>query len=209
MEIGSIGKIFLCSVAVSIVAGLLIYRAKNWLSTSRYSIGLLVGGVFALALTWFLLFWFVTLTTGRLLAPWDQWAGFAPPPSTWQRQLNDFFRQDTYQYLTALLIVGISGILFLAGMLTKTRYERSKLPLAFAFTNLTYLVFAFLILILAGRLPDLWLPQPRPSIDVGYHRTWPEILLQGVLLGMLFWSQYRLISSSLLESNKTGGGKSL
>jgi len=203
MEIGTIGKIFLCGVAVSILTGILIYRAKNRLS----SVSLLVGGIFVLALTWFLLFWFVTLATGRLLAPWDQWASFAPPHSTWQRQLNDFFSQDIYQHLAGLPVVGIGGILFLTGMLRNTHNGRSRLPLAFAFTNLAYLAFAFLILILAGRLPDLWLPQPRPSIDVGYHRTWPEILLQGALLGLLFWTQYRLTSPSLL--GKTREGKAL
>jgi hypothetical protein len=52
---------------------------------------LLAKGLVFLVLTWFFLFWFVSLTVGRLLAPWDQWLRFAPPPNTWERQLNDFF----------------------------------------------------------------------------------------------------------------------
>jgi len=42
----------------------------------------------------------------------------------------------------------------------------------------------------------LWLPQPRPPVDVGYHRTWPDILITGVLLGLLFWVQGRIIRPS-------------
>lgn len=167
------------------------------------SVSLLIGGIFALVLTWYLLFWFITLTTGRVLAPWDQWAGFAPPTGTWQHQLNDFFSQDTNQYLAALVIVGISVILLLAGMLRAANNDvRIRLPLVFAVTNLAFLVTGFLSIFLVNRLPDLWLPQPRPSVDVGYHRTWPDILITGVLLGLLFWVQRRIATPSFWKQNE-------
>ena len=200
MDIWAIGRI-LCGAVVSILAYILTYKARNWLSSARYSVSLLIGGVLALGLTWYLLFWFMTLTTGRVLAPWGQWAGFAPPKDTWQRQLNDFSSQDSSQYLIALVIVGISGILFLAGMFRDINNVRGKLPLAFAITNLAFLLVGFVSVILGNRLPDLWLPQPRPPVDVGYHRTWPDILITCVLLGLLFWVQGRIATPSFWKQS--------
>jgi hypothetical protein len=46
--------------------------------------------------------------------------------------------------------------------------------------------------ILAHQLPDLWLPKPRPPIDVGYHRTWPALLVTVVLLVILFLVQSKV-----------------
>lgn len=199
MDIGAIGRILcivvVCIVVVSIFAYIL-YRSRSQLFPSRYSVGLLIGGSLALVLTWYLLFWFMTLATGRILAPWDQWASLAPPQDAWQRQLNDFFSRNITQYLAALVVIGISGILFLAGMFQSASNVRDKLPLAFALTNLAFLLVAFLLIVPAGYLPDLWLPQPRPSIDVGYHRTWLDILITGVLLGLLFWVQRRIATLS-------------
>ncbi len=200
MDIWAIGRI-LCGAVVSILAYILMYKARNWLSSARYSVSLLIGGVLALGLTWYLLFWFMTLTTGRILAPWDQWAGFAPLKDTWQCQLNDFFSQDSSQYLIALVIVGISGILFLAGMFRDINNVRGKLPLAFAITNLAFLLVGFVSVTLVTRLPDLWLPQPRPPVDVGYHRTWLDILITGVLLGLLFWVQGRIATPSFWKQS--------
>jgi hypothetical protein len=154
---------------------------------------LLANGLVFLVLTWFFLFWFVSLTVGRLLAPWDQWLHFAPPPNTWERQLNDFFSQDVVQILIAMLIVVLSGILFLFGIFRNPQ-NRILLPLAFALTNLLYLILSFLIIILTN-LIDLRLIQSQSSVDIGYHRIWPEILLQGILLGLLIWIQYKVSTS--------------
>ena len=38
-------------------------------------------------------------------------------------------------------------------------------------------------------LPDLWLAQPRPLLDVGYDRTWPAIAITTCLLLVLFHAQ--------------------
>lgn len=176
MDIEAIGRI-LCGAVVSILAYILMYKARNWLSSARYSISLLIGGIFALVLTWYLLFWFMTLTMGRILAPWDQWASFAPPKDTWQRQLNDFSSQDSSQYLIALVIVGISGTLFLAGMFRDINNVRGKLPLAFAITNLAFLLVGFVSVILGNRLPDLWLPQPHLARCSDYRRSTGAALL--------------------------------
>ena len=83
-------------------------------------------------------------------------------------------------------------------MFQNTNNVRGKLPSAFAIANVAFLLigFVFVSVTLSNRLPDLWLPQPRPPVDVGYHRTWPDILVTGVLLGLLFWVQGRIIRSS-------------
>ncbi len=191
MEIGSIVRIFLYGVVIGVLVSIMIYVIKSWISPSVYSVVFLINGTFVLLLTWFFLFWFVRLTAGRLLAPWDQWLRFAPPHNTWERQLNDFFSREINRSLIAMLVVGLSGILFAVGILRNAQ-NRSRLPLAFALANLIYLMLAFLIIILINPLIDLWLIQYRPSLNMGYHRTWPEILLQGVLLGSLLWIQYKM-----------------
>lgn len=190
-SIGLIGRVLL-SIVICVLAYILARKAKSWLSPSMYSFSLLIVGILALLLTWYLLFWFMALTTERVLAPWDQWAGFAPPKGAWQRQLNDFFSQDTNAFRAALVVVGISVLLFLTRVLRTANNEvRTRLPLVFAIANLAFLVTGFLSIFLVTRLPDLWLSQPRPSVEVGYHRTWPDILMTGVLLGLLFWVQGR------------------
>jgi hypothetical protein len=92
-------------------------------------------------------------------------------------------------------------ILFLAGMFRDINNVRGKLPLAFAITNLAFLLVGFVSVILGNRLPDLWLPQPRPPVDVGYHRTWPDVLITGVLLGLLFWVQRRIATPSFWKQS--------
>jgi len=102
--------------------------------------------------------------------------------------------------LIALVIVGISGILFLAGMFRDINNVRGKLPWALI-TNLAFLLVGFVSVILGNHLPDLWLPQPRPPVDVGYHRTWLDILITGVLLGLLFWVQRRIATPSFWKQS--------
>lgn len=183
----------LVGLVAGIVAGIWMYKARRKMNLPAQSLGLLIAGVLALGVTWYMLFVFLTLTTGRILAPWDQWGGFAPPPSTWQRQLNDFFGQESHQHLVALGAVGISGALFLWGMLkSPNQAMRIRLPLAFAVTTAAFLATSFLAILLVSRLPDLWLPTPRPVVDVGYHRTWPDLLVTLLLLGLLFWGQGRV-----------------
>jgi len=198
MNVWIVGVEFLLGVVLIAVGGVLVFRTKERSSSRISSIGLLVGGIVALGLTWHVLFRFTTLTVGRILAPWDQWASFAPPPGAWQRRLNDFFSRDSNQYLSAVAVVGTSGLLFLVGILrTPSDNEmRARLPLAFAGTNLVFLIASFLLIFLVSDLPDLWLPQPRPRVDVGYHRTWPDVLATAALLGLLFWAQRRISTPS-------------
>ena len=80
------------AVAAGIMAYGAVREARRRLAFPAGSIVLSVVAVVALVITYYLLFWFVSLTVGRVLAPWNQWAAYAPPHGTWQRQVNDFFQ---------------------------------------------------------------------------------------------------------------------
>ena len=154
-------------------------------------IGLLAATLLLVA-SWCFLFLLLGLKSRELLAPWaDAWPGMPlPMPGTWERTLNDFFKRAPGMYLPGALLMGSSMVLFLQGM-TRARL-RAIVPLAFLGTHLLFLVAYTVLQRCAYRLPDLWLPQPRPGSDVGYHRTWPELLLLAVLSGALLWGQLRL-----------------
>lgn len=168
-------------------------------------IGLLIAGVIAVGYAWYLLFSLMAFQTEVMLVPWDQWASLAPNPSTWQRQVNEFFNRAPNMYLPGLATLGISGGLLLYGMLRAGNSGvRSWLPLAFALTIAAYVVMSFLFTYLLMLLQDLWLPQPRPSIDLGYHRTWPGLLGSVALIGLLLWSQWKICSAA--GRARSGGG---
>lgn len=158
-----------------------------------------IGGMVALVLTWYILFIYVSLIVQGRLVPWDQWANLRPPPGAWQRGLNDFFNQEPNYYLPAVAIIGLSMGIFLVGMHKAADDSlRSWLPLCYAASHMIFFLVSFPAILLADRLPDLWLSQPRPPVDVGYHRTWPAILVIGVLLGILLWGQNRI--TALLQA---------
>lgn len=197
MILSAVGIQFLLGIALIILGFFLVLAVRKWLPPQAFSIILLVGGSLALTFTWYLLFRYMALTAGRILAPWDLWGAVGPPKAPWQRQLNDVFSRSYIQRLFALAVVGISIGFFLAGIRRAADSSvQSRLPLAFAGTNLAFLLISFLVIAPLGHLPDLWLPQPRPPVDVGYHRTWPDGLVTGVLLGLLFWVQSRITTSS-------------
>ncbi|MDI7277628.1 MAG: hypothetical protein QME94_16745 [Anaerolineae bacterium] len=153
-------------------------------------------GLFAATLllvaSWCCLFLLLALKSRELLAPWaDAWPGMPlPMRGTWERTLNDFCKRAPGMYLPGALLVGSSTVLFLQGI-TRARL-RAIVPLAFLGTNLLFLVAYTVLQGRAYLLPDLWLPQPRPGSDVGYHRTWPELVLHAVSGALLVWAQSRL-----------------
>lgn len=211
MEIRSFAIPFLSAVALGSLGILLFSLARQRLPFHVFQIGLSVGGMIVLSWTWYVLFWYMTLRTKALLAPWDMWGNLAPPPGDWQRLLNDFFTQQSHDYLPALTVVGISMVLFLVRLIRPhERARRPWLPVFFAVTNVTFLVITFLSIVPLDGLPTLWLPQPRPPIDVGYHRSWPAILATTLLLLTLFWAQHSgswtyLGSQSKLRSPRLTG----
>lgn len=210
MESGSAAKLLLVGFAASVMLILLGSQVKNKLMTNKtIQIGLWLCGFFSLGLLWYVVFWFLTLSTERTLAPWNQWGNLAPPADTWQRQLNDFFKQAPGQYVPAATAMALSGIFFLRGALRPSNQAmRLGLPWIFACLNGAFLIISFLLILPLQRLPDLWLPQPLPAVDAGYHRTWPDFLATSLLLALLLWSQAWITTPKLgeyLERRKRDG----
>lgn len=138
-----------------------------------------------------------------------EWGNLSPPYGTWQRDLNDFFDREPNYYLPGIAIIAVNLVLLLNGIVrSESGRIRHHLPLAFAFANLVFLVSNFLSLFVLYPLPDFRLPQPRPPIDVGYHRTWPAVLVTVVMLAALFWWERRLGSPSRVAGrhHKAVGG---
>lgn len=154
-----------------------------------------LGGMLFLMVTWIVLLGLVVALTVRA-TPWDQTWVPPPPKGTWQRQMNDFL--NTRQYLPAVVIMGISVGIFLTGMLrTANGAAWSWIPFGLAVTHLLFFLLAGLSTWLADYFTTLWLPPPHTDADiVGYHRVGLSLVVNCVLLGLLFWSQIKLISLS-------------
>jgi len=103
---------------------------------------------------------------------------------------NDFWQVPPGALLPSVVFVVVNASIFVARTVRTT--DRALLPLAFAATNMIFFLVGAFLATLAHRLPDLWLPEPRPPIDLGYHRTWPAILVTTVLLIVLFVAQSKL-----------------
>lgn len=158
-----------------------------------------IGGTLLLVGTWCLLFMFTAAMTEGWLAPWDTVpVEFRPPVGSWQRSLDDFFEAWPGAILPGIVVVLVSASIFV--IRTVRTMNRVLLPLAFAATNFIFILVDSFLATLAHRLPNLWLPQPRPSIDAGYHRTWPAILVTTILLIILLLVQSKVV----LKRNRTG-----
>ena len=84
---------------------------------------------------------------------------------------------------------GLWGVLLLSVWMRRRR--RTLLPWAFAVLNAAFFGATFVLATRAWGLALLWLPQPRPEVDLGYHRTWPGIVLLVVLLALYYLAQWR------------------
>ena len=145
------------------------------------------GGTLLLFGTWYILYLWVAAMTEGWLVPWDT-VPDRPPVGTWQRTVNDFFEVRPGAVLPAAIVIVISMLLFVIRVVRER--NRTFLPLGFAATNLLFAIVDTILVIPVHRLPDLWLPKPRPVWDVGYHRTWPAIVVTTILLLVLFWTQW-------------------
>lgn len=155
------------------------------------------GGYILLFTTWYIILLMSLAFTEGWLAPWDT-QQFRPPVETWERVINDFFEKLPGSALPALFIILTGIALYVYGM-SKSQ-DKTKLTWIFALTNFLFIGADATLALLAHQLPDLWLSQPRPHIDVGYHLTWPTILVTVILLILLFIAQARvsLVSKSKL-----------
>lgn len=141
--------------------------------------------------SWYFLFGYFTLTAQRVLAPWDQWGQFAPPPETWERHLNDYFTNPSHARLVSAWIVGISVLIFSIRLL-RERDRWTDLPIIFIVTNFGFLLVAFSLIPIVTHLPNFWLSQPRSAVDAGYHRTWIDGAVTVMLMIALYWLQARI-----------------
>ncbi len=170
---------------------------QNKLFAQACRLAVFIGGLVLLAGTWFFLFIWIAAMTEGTLAPWDVAPG-RPPLGTFERSLNDFFEGAPGVYLPAALVIAASACLFIARL---TRPDnKTWLPLEFAATNLAFVVAFTILAIPLHYLPNLWLPQPRPAIDAGYHRTWTGILAEAILLLVLLRVQYTGIRPPAVDS---------
>jgi hypothetical protein len=101
--------------------------------------------------------------------------------------MKDFFATSPASILPAVVVTGISAGLFVVGVVRAT--NKVRLSLAFVVTNLAFIVADIVLGNLAWDINAALLPKPRPLIDVGYHYTWPVILVTLILLGLLYWVQ--------------------
>lgn len=152
-----------------------------------------VGGLALLTLTWFFLFLWLAAMTEGWLAPWDVAPG-RPPLGTLARSLNDFFEGAPGVYLLAALVIIVSAGLFVARL--SRPGDKTWLPLEFAAENVAFVLAVGMLANVAHQLPNLWLPQPRPAMDVGYRRTWPALVIMATLLFVLLRVQYKGITLS-------------
>lgn len=169
--------IFLLVVGI-VVAGVVVYH-KNWAWKTRWTLLWLL----PLGISYYLLFWYFVLTVMRVLAPWDQWASIAPPPGTWERHLNDFFKNPTHAYLAGAWLTGISmGIFFLRFL--RERAARANLAIAFTVINFGFLLVAFFLILLV------------PTSPLDYGSIWIDRVVTAILTILLWGAQLRVPSSA-------------
>jgi len=176
----AIGKV-LFVIAACGIAYLIVKKSSIRIPNSDHSTVSVIAGIAILLITYYLLFWFIVLTVGRILAPWDQWAMYAPPQNTWQRQLNDFFTQHAHQYLAATFVIGLSAAIFSIGVFKKGVDRIFRISLAFAAINMAFLLTDLVTVLLLSRHPTV--------AKIGYNYVLPDIIVTSALLVALLGAQ--------------------
>lgn len=144
-------------------------------------------GIVALLTSWALLFFWLTLATELIFAPWDT-AITQPEIGTWQRTLNDFFATEPGNLTLAVLGVGASMLLTLMAW---RRGYRHLLRLA----GINLLCFGVLIAAFmpAALLNNAIFPYPPVLYDPtfeGYHRSvLPGSVMLTICAGWLWWQR--------------------
>lgn len=148
-----------------------------------------LSGLLLLIGTWYLLYLCLMMITEIWLVPWDMWAEpVRPPLGVPARTVNDFFESGFGSHLPAVIVVAASlGLFIYRAAHSKT--NRLLLPWLFAGFNFIFTLGSLMLAFAGWQLADWWLPQPRPEIDVGYHRTWPMIVGTIILLISLLIAQ--------------------
>lgn len=152
------------------------------LADIRSRLGLFLGWSLHVAIWCFVWVWLAAMTEGWL-SPWDT-APFRPAIGTWERTTNDFFETSPGAVLPAMAFIAADLALLLTAL--RSQGSKSGLVVASAALDLVYVVLTSTLAIFAHRLPTLWLAQPRPDLDYGYHLTWPAIVVALMATKALF-----------------------
>lgn len=156
----------------------------------RSRLGLFLGWSFQIAIWCFVWVWLAAMTEGWL-APWDT-APFRPAIGTWERAMNDFFETSPGAVLPATAFVAADLVLLLTAL--RSQGSKSGSVVGSAMLDIAYVVLTSILAIFAHRLPSLWLAQPRPGLDYGYHLTWPAIVVALVTTVALFIVKRRFLA---------------
>ncbi len=143
-------------------------------------------GILVLLASGVVLYFWISLGTEALLAPWPcDCSGYRPPAvGTMQRTLNDFFAGPGRD-VPSLIFVLVTGAI--VAIRTRHAKNRTWLPLLFAMANVVLLAAHIVAISLAWSLSDS-IVGPRVGIDAGYHRTW-----YGIAATCIFWIAFWLV----------------
>ncbi len=151
-----------------------------------------IAGMGVLIGTWWLQFAVIASLTEAWMVPWDVRPG-RPPLGTTERALNDFFETYPGSIMPATILLTASVVLFAIRMVLSP--VRARVPWVFAGLNLVFLFPGIPAAAGAHLIPYLWLPQPRPEPDIGYHLEWPSAVSILIFWGLLWWAQWKFSSS--------------
>lgn len=136
--------------------------------------------------------WLMGMTEGWG-APWDT-APIRPPVGNWQRTINDFFESGIGMYLPTIIVLGMSGLLYLI-TLTCTRAIWVT-SIVFGATNLAslavLLAVAIPMRIFLIRTPGYLTPQDW-SYWGDFTREWPLSLMALIVFAGLLFAQPCLV----------------
>ncbi len=161
--------------------------------------GKFLGGMALLAGTWYFLFPWIAFIHAGVFVPWDDFGDLRPPVGTWERSTNDFFDVLFDIPLGSTLplsgLIGISVAILLMGM--DRSQDKEVVPFFLSLFNILHFAFLFLSVFIGRQLPLLWLARPRPEIDLGYHRSWPAIVLTIAVTVLIFLLEYRFVTKKV------------
>lgn len=143
--------------------------------------------------TWGVLYAAVGIATWSL-TPYDTTPlTLRPPLGSWERSLNDFFESPVGGNLPEVVTVAASLVLLVFALrhASANSFQRAKLVLVFAVSNLIVSAAIFGTLFVVGDLPLHLTPYP------GYGWTIKFLVPQGLLLVLLLVFQGKVIPTRL------------
>lgn len=163
------------------------------------NIGKFLGGMALLVGTWYFLFPWIAFIHAGVFVPWDSWADMRPPTGTWERSTNDFFDvffDSPFGSMLPLVLLIVVNIAMLALGLYRSR-DKAVVPAFLSYFNFLHYILVFSAVFIGRQLPLLWLSLPRPEIDLGYHRSWPSIVLTIAATALILLFQHKFLTEKI------------